>query len=104
MKKIILINQQIDLRIMLGIVILISVIYCSLSITFFWNSSARTTIAEIRAGMNISNPDHSEVDTTKPIKANDIDNYSANINKSIQNIDDFNDFGQESVSDSTLGL
>ena len=68
------------------------------------NSGARLTISEINAGMSLSNPDHSDIDATKPIKANDIDTYASSINSRIKNLDDNNDFGQNGVSDQTLGL
>ena len=71
--------KQIDLKFIIGGSILISVLYVILSFILFMNSGARTTISEINAGMNISDPQHSDIDTTRPINANDIDNYVSNI-------------------------
>ena len=71
----------------------------------FLRSGAYTTVKQIQIGSSlIDSKEFSDVKDTSPIKADDIDFYSKNINTKIDTIDDNADFGPENVSDKYLGL
>lgn len=98
------VKYEMDIKLLLLVIIIIAILYVMMSFIFFLNSNARTTVSEILAGMSISDPEHSDVDTTKPIKASDIDNYAAGIGDKVKGFNDSADFGKEAVSNQTLGL
>lgn len=71
----------------------------------FLKSSAYATVQQIQVGSKLANSkEFLEVDNKNPIKANDIDEYALKIKSKILVIDDNADFGQDAVSDKSLGL
>ena len=83
-----------------GLMVIVSTVVCL-------NSGAYTTVKQIQSGSKLIRSidlDKDGIDTSTPIKASDIDAYSASIKQRLQSLDDNTDFGPGPVSDASLGL
>jgi len=91
----------------IGIAVLVATIMTIVTTLIFLNSGAYTTVKQIQTGSEIITPyqlSQVGIDTSKPIKASDIDDYASTIQKSLQTLNDNQDFGPVPVSDNSLGL
>lgn len=91
----------------LAISIIISIALAMVIITFtiFVRSSAYTTVKQIRSGKVVVHAlDKSDLDTTSPIKANDIDAFAKTVDQRLRMLDDASDFSAADVTDQKLGL
>ena len=89
----------------IGIAIGIAFAMVMTTFTIFINSGAYTTVRQIQVGTKVARSlQGSNMDTRSPIKADDIGAYQQELNKRMRTIDDSTDFGQDDISDQTLGL
>ena len=98
-------SKDLSLTALLAIVILIALIVVFITTVNFLKSNAYNTVKQIQLGIETTESiDGTDLDITSPINAIDIDDYYNSLSKRLQMVDDYADFGPESVSDQTLGL
>lgn len=86
-------------------VIFITAAMVTVTTIIFLRSSAYATVKQIRLGIEATDLlDQDDVDVTSPINATDIDTYSSSLFQRLDALDDYKDFGPDTVSDTTLGL
>lgn len=89
----------------IGIAIGVAVMLVVITFTMFLKSSANTTVKQIQAGTQVIRTiQNSNLDTTSPIKADDIAAYEVSLQERLKTIDDNGDFGPDAVSNAALGL
>lgn len=97
--------SKVNLAWFVGLIILISVVMVLVSLYVFYNSSAYNTVKEIRlANQQLSQDDLQDYDTKSPIQASDLEDYANSIQLRIKQFNDQEDFSQELVDPSQLGL
>jgi len=89
----------------LSIIIGVSMVMVAVTFTIFVRSSAYATVKQIDKGQSIVHAlDKSDIDTTSPIKANDIDEFAKTVDERLRTLDDAKDFSASDVSNQSLGF
>jgi hypothetical protein len=87
------------------IAIAIACVMVAVTTVIFLRSSAYTTVKQIQIGIKTTESlEHGDLDVTSPINAINIDDYASAINQRLKSVNDANDFGPETISDTALGL
>jgi hypothetical protein len=89
----------------ISIIIGIAMIMVIVTFTIFVRSSAYATVKQVKDGQSIVHAlDKSDLDTTSPIKPNDIDDFARSADQQLRTLDDAYDFSAIEISDKKLGL
>jgi cell division protein FtsL len=87
-----------------GTVISLSIALVVVSFMIFLNSSAYDTVKQITAASKTLQKDDLEgYDTTSPIRASDLGDYSRSLKAKVDNLNDEQDFSNEKISKEALG-
>ena len=97
-------NYGISLTWVVFIVIGISASLVIFSFSIFLNSGAYDTVKQISAASStLAKDDLEGYDTTSPIRADILNNYSQNLNEKIEDLDDEKDFSAGFLDEASLG-
>lgn len=89
----------------IGMAVGVAVLMITATTISFIRSDAYDTVKQIKTGskmVQLINRDG--LDILSPIKAADIDIFAQDFNKQLRSLDDYEDFGPNAVSDTSLGL
>lgn len=90
---------------LVGFTIAISVSMVFASLYVFYRSSAYDTVIEIRsANHKLAEDDLQAYDTKSPVQATDLQNHASSIQSRIKQFNDQEDFSQELVDPTQIGL
>jgi hypothetical protein len=97
-------NYGISLTWVVFIVIGISASLVILSFSIFLNSGAYDTVKQISAASStLAKDDLEGYDTTSPIRADILNNYSKNLDEKVDGLDDQEDFSDSFLDETSLG-
>lgn len=97
-------NNGISILWVVGTVISLSTALVIISFLIFLNSSAYDTVKQITAASKtLQKDDLDGYDTTSPIRASDLGDYSRSLKAKVDNLNDEQDFSNETISKEALG-
>lgn len=89
----------------LGVVIVLAVLMIVFTTILFLRSDAFNTVKQIQAGIKATDKsDLSNYDTTTPVKSEDLDNFSKNLELKLAPIKDESDYSTSKVDYGSLGI
>lgn len=87
------------------VVVVAAILMIVFTTTLFLRSDAFNTVKQIQAGIKATDKsDLSNYDTTTPVKSEDIDNFSKNLELKLAPINNENDYSASAVDYGSLGI
>lgn len=97
-------RDNVSLYVAIAVMTALAVTSVLITFSLFLRSDAYKTVQKIQANEKLDGSALSDYDTTSPVKPADIEETVKGIQNKIEGLDNNADYGNDGVSDSTLGI